>query len=582
MAVADQVISESATHQAPGRFFRLRVPVVVTLGAIGAVHGPLVALHVWGWFGRTLAWFAPIVLVGALLLARRGARGFDSFAPGASAWPLALTTLVSAASGFLIAPELAVVAAWLAALGVVYARGGVPLVRAALPAWCFLGWLVPSPGLVDRWGGRVTTLMSQWAGAVLDTHDVVHLVTPSAILVLRQSFPFSALCGGPTLWLPLLAVVVFGAFWARRSVPHVVFLGGATIFWLLVGTTAHATILPLAQAQWGWNTIDGWQAWAISIALLAVGLGVVVSTDQVLIVSVGLCRSAWRGAVRAFQRWRRERALQSAYWSNLGAATPEEMYQGEVPVAPVGGMNDGATALPSTSRSPWGNAFILALHLVIAGAGAWWCWPVLASAFTPRESLTSRLRALPNDLPAEKVGALIRGEVRERHRDPSDPRGEYARVWPYKAGNVEMNLAVEFPFRGWPGTLTDPPEGEWVLTERVSGDTGPAGALQMSAWETIADRHALDLAQIINLKGLPITEPISPFRDSRALLTRVMVWRTGVRADLAELYGPSARLRLTLQADRPLGVEEGERAREFFKEYRQRVAQALGGAEVSP
>jgi hypothetical protein len=576
MSVAPAISPQAAEAPAPAGRPGFRLPGSLTVVLILAAHLPLLFLQAWCWWGDPLLGFAPLVLVGGILLGHRRSRGLGELGPGAHAWPVIGSMAGTALGVFLLAPEPVTIAAWLSVLAVAYAWGGTRLVRALLPSWALLGLLVPSVALVQGLSGTFQVAVSHAAGAVLDVRGVIHRVTPDAVELVGKRLPLTSACGGAVPCLPILAIVFFAACWWGRPAVHLALLLTVTGLWMFAGASAYVVVVALAHERQGWDLAEGWRRFATVGGLLLVGLGLVLSTDRLLLVFAASLSDAWQGTKHIFQRWMRRRAAARAYWENLGADEASQMFAHLTPEVPAATAAPGPTRLSRASQTLLENWLLGLGYLLIAAGGLAWSWPLIEAAGTGRDMMTAKLRDLPDDTPPEQIAGLARLSSDEERRRPDDPRGQYSRTWAYQGPVMRASVAIDFTLRGWRAFGDDMPAGEWVAKARTAVTEDGRRTVFATFLEDPSDRHGVAYAEVIDRRGDVLGEPVSPFRDVAAFLSRVLIWHPEARRRLVGSYEPTARLRVLLEAPRPLRTTEVDRAREALDDFRGRIARRLG------
>src|SRR5262249_45521662 len=162
-------------------------------------------------------------------------------------------------ASILYSPWLGAVAALVTVAALAYGIGGKSLLRRILPAWVFLWLLIPPPfGLDGRLISMLQTLTSRFAGRVLDTFGVFHVMAGNVVEVGEQRLLVEEACSGIHSFLTVLVVTVFFVLWARRPLLPAALLVVAAVGWALVGNVARVVGVTVFSTQWGFNVTTGW------------------------------------------------------------------------------------------------------------------------------------------------------------------------------------------------------------------------------------------------------------------------------------------------------------------------------------
>jgi hypothetical protein len=153
---------------------------VAGVGLLALAHLPLLVQHARQLWLRPHYQFFPLVVVGAAVLAWDRLRGLGPLVPGPRlvvGLLVGLDWLLLAAAELLDSSWLGAVATLVLLAAVLVGLGGGRLFRRALPAWAFLGLVVPPPFELDRnLVLALQTLTAQWGSRVLDFLGVFHVM----------------------------------------------------------------------------------------------------------------------------------------------------------------------------------------------------------------------------------------------------------------------------------------------------------------------------------------------------------------------------------------------------------------------
>src|SRR5262249_5457985 len=191
----------------------------------------------------------------------------------------------------------AAVGALLAAAGAAVALGGWPLAKAALPAWVFLWMTIPPPRKYDFvLVARLQDVVSRLAGMLLGTVGVVHVMDGNVVQVAGRDLLVDQACSGIYSLFTLLIGALFYALWVRVSVVRGLCLAVASVCWVLVGNMVRIVLVVVLSTRYGIDAATGWQHEAIGLVMFLVMLGLVMSTDRmVMFVLSVLAQLGWMG-----------------------------------------------------------------------------------------------------------------------------------------------------------------------------------------------------------------------------------------------------------------------------------------------
>src|SRR5262249_15053610 len=150
-------------------------------------------------------------------------------------------------------------------------------------AWLLLWLAVPPPLELDRdlilWLQGWTT---RWSSAVLDALGVFHLTAGNVVEVDGQLLLVEGACSGVNSLVSVLACALFLMLLAERPPLRSLLLLAAAVGWVLAANVARVVGVAWLAARAGIDVSAGWRHEAFGLALFAVAVVLIVSTDGLL------------------------------------------------------------------------------------------------------------------------------------------------------------------------------------------------------------------------------------------------------------------------------------------------------------
>ncbi len=575
------VLSDATTSElASGRDAssrRLPWPILASVSLLALAVLPLLVIHARNLWHRSHYQFFPIVPLGAAVLALAACRRLGPIVPG-SRRRVALLIVVSwtllAIAILFFSPSLGGVAT-LAMLGAgAYGIGGGRLLRPLIPAWTFLGLIIPPPFGLD-WK-LVTLLQSITAHAgslVLDTLGVLHVMEGHVVRVPGREFMVEEACSGIHSLYVVLASTLFFVLWARRPLARAVLLILSGFAWVMLGNIARVVTVTYVGTRWGIDVGEGWRHEALSLLFFISSLGLLVSTDCLLSFLSSSVRS-WR--TRATQR-------------RLMKLTNEPA-RNVAPAARPAPEDAGPTRLPD-----WGVTWLASWPVVAAFAflglvQVALLWPTISGVKLFEVLATSPIVARfhvakADDLPAQR-GPFRLEAFEPTSRGVASSLGEFSRTWRYRFGGYSALLSVDYPFGEWhelPECYTS--RGSKMLGRRVlviqDRAAGEAGGLPVveASLANPPGRNGYLLFGNFDQRNTPLEPPGNTIAHiaRRRMVPGLAPWNLTGRIGGSIL--PSYQVQLYVESEYPLTRAEQEQALDFFR-YACPIIRRLGnGAE---
>jgi exosortase len=373
---------------------------------------PLLFLHGRQLWLRPHYQFFPLVVLGAGVLAWQRHAGCAPLRPGnrfVTGSLLGLAWLLLAAAELLYSSWLAAVSILVLAAGLLWAFGGARLFRHLLPAWLLLWLAVPPPLELDR---DLILALQGWtaraSSAVLDLLGVFHVMAGNVVEVDGRKLLVEEACSGVNSLFSVLACTMFLMFLMRRPVWHCVVLLAAAIGWVLAANVARVVGVVLLETRGGIDVTSGWRHDVFGLALFAIAVGLLWSTDQLL--------------------------LFLATPSTTPAPTPATAP--DVDSVPASGPPRGVLLAAVAAFLALGAG-----HVVYYGFAG----EEVASGGPPLERFD---RFSEDGLPA-RVAGWHRADFRADSRRAGSAFGDWSRSWNYYKGSNTALFSLDYPFPSW-------------------------------------------------------------------------------------------------------------------------------------
>jgi len=491
---------------------------------------PLLIRHAsWLWI-RPHYQFFPLVLVGVAVLAYRGLRGVELHRGNPRiaaiallpAWLLLMTAIVIDSSWLGCVGAMALVPA------VAYAAGGRNLIGRLLPAWGMLWLLVPPPLDLDR----VLIYLLQgwttgWSSAVLDALGVYHVRAGNSIEIDGRALFVEQACSGIHSLFSVLACTLFLVLAGRRGWVRGTILMVSAVGWVLAANVARVVLVVLLETQWGVSAASSWRHEALGVALFAIVVGLVFSTDRLI-----------------------------SFFAGPPAAPPADAPPRSA-ARKTGGRTVALVAVP---------AFLLMLvaYLALSGKGP-----------TDAGSAPAPLADNPDLLPP-RIGSWERTDFVVQSRGSDSYFGEYSQTWRYTRNGVSAVLSLDSPFPSWHDLTWCYVGTGWRITEQNvrEGGTVSGGFVEVQL-DRAVNRHGYLLFCEFDRHGRPLTarpggSAASPFRH-RAALARIGL---GDGTPASDPGPPVYQLQVFAQRSSPFGAGDEDAVRELFSRARQTIGDA--------
>ena len=392
---------------------------IVTLACLAAAYLPLVWSYVAAMLELPHYGFVALLPVAAGVLAWEPLRSLGSLKPGdrtgLAAW------LVPAVLGLLVAvilesPWFAAVAFLFALMGAAHAVGGSRLTAALLPAWIVLWMGIRLPLTADQaLAQSLQRIAADRASLVLNTMDILHLRDGNVVETPQKRYMVEEACSGVQSLFAITACTVFFALWMRESWWRTLLLLAAAWWWVWIANVARVILVTYLNSQYGWTVDEGGLHDALGIALFVVTLGLIVSTEHLILFFLP---------------------------RQIDPDRP-----GHVPSTAAGSRNFGRTVWPALGRTRLASVLTAAAFLGLAVL-QWLPYLRVPQASATPANLDALLVA---DFAPPQIGGWQRidaGYASTQRRDDSQ-WGARSQSWRYRSGSQTLTVSVDYPFRGW-------------------------------------------------------------------------------------------------------------------------------------
>lgn len=520
---------------------------IAFLAVVIVAHVPLLLLHGQNLWQKPHYQFFPIVLVGSAFLAWTRLDGIGRLEPGAPwlVYPqVVLVVLMLAVSTIMGSPWLGAVTAVLALAVGFYGIGGRTLLLRMLPAWTMLWLAIPFPNNWDR--DLITWLQlftARWSSVVLDMLGVVHVMEGAVVEVPQKKLLVEEACSGIHSLFASLCCTLFYVFWARVPAIRAIPLLLSALFWVVVANVLRVVIVTVVDTQMGINMTSGLPHEMLSFVVFAFILGLIFSTDRLLMFLIP-------------GKWTTRRATE-------GAAGRAEI-------------------LANVPRSWVGAWPVVGVYAMLAAIQFLVFWPGSAEALTIGEMGD-------NALPKVCLGCeKIEYEMISRDVDSND-EGRYSQHWSYKIGRNTALVSLDYPFQGWHELTVCYRNSGWKLFDRNQRVIRENAAGQEdrqfveATMEKPIDTHGYLIFGVYDQAGRSMSPVSTEFlrRLMRGAIGfhRLVKLMGGSTRFTDELAGPTYQIQLLVQSFAPLTEFEKEQARGLFRETEQLLRQQIAARQ---
>ena len=421
--------------------------------------------------------------------------------------------------------------------------GGARLLAAMAPPLLLLVWIIPLPFELDlKLVREMQGLTVQAGSALLDLLGVPHVRMGNVLELARQRLLVEEACSGGHSFFAVLAFTLFLGMWLRRPALHNLFLLAAAAGFILIGNVARIAIAASLQVRYDVDVLTGWPHEVLGFVLVAVYLGLVLSTDQLLLFFT-----------------------ETVLWLSAGGepdefADPLLDSEAEQPAVAAEVAPQAPSANSAGPGLRPGACWVIAL--AYGGLALAQFLPIRAAASTAAETAAAAPRLVPTvsvEYPARlggweaggggagTAGMLLPG-VSSQHRR-------------YRLGGLEARVSLDHPFFGWHDLAICYQAQGWQVRDRgvwrADGDDSASPCAEVRLTKGL-DSEALLLFGLVDERGAWL-EPVAGHAGVKErFLNRLRL--SGLRSAARATY----QLQVFLEHVGPLSPAEQGQARELF------------------
>jgi exosortase len=529
----------SSQVSVPGSFPRWRIGILLLI-LLGAFLPRLLGLAHELW-SRPQYQFFPLVLLGAVFLARERLRDFGDFRPG----PFFLVLPVVAVSWVLLGFAGLLNSYWLAGVsgliglaGGILAFGGFALFWRLAPVWLYLWLAMPLPLGQDNLLVRaLQPITTEASSRLLDLIGVPHVREGNLVTIPGKRLFVDESCSGIHSLYSGLACTAFLAVWLRRGVIHTFLLLVGAVGCVVAANVGRVTLIAYLEAHWqlpvseGWpHELAGWLAFAVALTLIA-------STEGLLLFLLGC------GPVETYGEDLRP------------AVQPPEFRQ--------------PPTIHETALTSWPVVTAFGA-MAFFQMGAWWFDRAAPMLPTPT--------SLGEELLPERSGPWQRTGFEVVNRERLHELGASSQIWRFQGQGDKLLVSLDYPFSAWHDVVYCYKSQGWVPVGpnqtaaggfRTKTQLAAAGGRRGYLWFGAFDANGRD--QPIKTMGVRLRDRL----DDWNLLAQ--------HGERKRVQLPVYQVQLLVESYHQLSAEEERRAEELFLEACQRLKSKLApSAENAP
>jgi hypothetical protein len=316
---------------------------------------------------------------------------------------------------------------------------------------------------------------------------------------------------------------------------------------VLIMNVARVTCVTFLLKRWGINLLEGWTHEAFGLFIFAIILGLLVSTDRLLLFFVPVRGPQAREAAVEGNRPDADRSLR---------AEPGHIL----------------TAL----RATWLAApAVAAAYAALVCGEAWLNWGGRAGDPSGDAVVRSMEERGAEALPARR-GTWQRQDFKTERRDRLNLSGEFSRMWHYQWGPHNACVSLDYPFDGWHALNRCYVAQGWALEgmeyhwEDANAGSGCYAEMLLSK---PAARWVYVLFGVYDGQGRPQEPELE------------MGWRDYLHSRLVKrhaAYVPTYQVQLAVESSPPLTPGERNQALAFFRHVRDVLCGPVAPPEDQP
>lgn len=430
---------------------------IVSLATLVVAHVPMLYRYLRGLYDLPHYQFIVMLPIGAAVLAWPRIRRLGEMNPGKAevftAWLAGAIGLLSI-SVVLDSPWFGAVSIFCAVAAVAHAVGGRRLVYALAPALVLLLFGVRLPMQADEWlTQQLQHLAAVRASAVMNYINEAHILDGNVVETPVKRYMVEEACSGVQSLFVLTACAVFFGLWMRETWGRIIMLVLATWWWAWVMNVVRVLCITVFNSRWGVpiDVSDGWPHEALGIVLFMFTLGLIVSSEHLLLFFIP------RGVFSGQEKLNNEAKPIADY----GPTHAPDLGRTRLATPLVAVVYSGLIVLqllPQLNK-PEATATAATLNTLQAGIA-----PKTFGEWT----------LLP-DLPDDEATKDRDGFYIEKRREDSQ-WGAHSQTWRYVKGSKQFVVSVDYFFRGWHELTICYRTAGWDMEHRSVVDVPREGA----------------------------------------------------------------------------------------------------------
>lgn len=523
--------------------------LLIAGGLIALAHLPMLLLHAEQLWKKPHYQFFPLALAGSVFLAYSRLKGMGPLEPAKPIWCypfVALFLLLLAASAVINSPWVAAVTSLFTVMAAILGVGGWPLAKRLMPAWLLLWLTIPLPNRLDQTViNGLQAFTARWSSQVLDMLGVLHVLSGNVVEIAEKKLLVEEACSGIHSLFASLACTIFFVLWARRPIIRSILLVLSAVFWVVICNVGRVVTVTVVEVYTDFNLTEGLPHEMLSLAIFACILGLVFSTDRLLLfLSPGFLFSQKRDET---------------------APAEDVVFEQKMVLPPV--------------RSTWlGSTPILVAYGVLAAVQLATFWGNLSDNLAIAEMGEE-------GLPKACAVASERIDYKYTKRDQdSYNEGDYSQAWTYRLGKHQVNVSLDYPFVGWHELTVCYSANGWTDIERVvHGEEGEDGTRADGYVEATMTKQPKLFGYLLYGVYDPEGKALEPVEEEfwrrlgrgAGAFRRVASFLGGDFLPVDKLPGPSYQVQVFVQTSRPLNDDEKKEVLAIFEEARARLTEKI-------
>lgn len=532
--------------------------LLVAAGVIALAHLPQLILHAEQLWSKPHYQFFPLVLAGSLFLAWTRISGLGQLQPvrPIHCYPFVLLFFVLLAASVVInSPWLAAVVSLLTLMVAIVGIGGWPLAQRLLPAWILLWLAIPLPLRLDQIViNGLQAFTARWSSVVLDMLGVQHVLTGNVVEIAEKRLMVEEACSGIHSLFASLACTIFFVLWARRPIFRSILLVLSAIYWVVICNVGRVVTVTIVEVFTDFNLTEGTPHEILSLVIFACILGLVFSTDRLLLfLSPGFLFSQ-----------RRDEAIVA------DDIDPSK----ETKAPPV--------------RETWvGSTPILVAYGVLAAVQLFTFWGNLGEDLNLAQLGIDTLPTSCGVAASERVNDEYAFE--ERLNDNYN-EGDFSESWLYKVGDQNVRVSLDYPFVGWHELTVCYSSNGWGKMKREQhGTKRTDGRIENGYVEATMEKEPHLYGYLIYGVFDPQGNALEPVEEefwrklerSLGAFRRVLALVGGESFAADQLPGASYQVQVFVQSSKPLSTDEKANVLKVFEEAKARISQKVAQAQTA-